>query len=243
MATRKGSDNRFPLVRFTYEDDTPATPPSGEGHLVAGVDKVLRYIDDDGLTVELGAGTAITELDDVPDVNAPTPSNGDVLTWDSTPGEWVSAAPASPSAPTFVGARVRHSANQAISTATDTALSMDSERYDSDAFHDTSTNNTRLTVPSGKGGKYHIGGNILFNANATGSRYAMIRLNGSTVIARSQDISASGSYGARINLSCDYALAVGDYVELVVNQDSGGNLDSVAGANYAPEFWLHLIGA
>lgn len=40
----------------------------------------------------LGAGT-ITELDDVPDVNAPTPSNGDVLTWDSTPGEWVAAAP------------------------------------------------------------------------------------------------------------------------------------------------------
>lgn len=38
-------------------------------------------------------GSGITELDDIPDVNAPTPSNGDVLTWDSTPGEWVSAAP------------------------------------------------------------------------------------------------------------------------------------------------------
>lgn len=39
-------------------------------------------------------GPAITELDDVPDVNAPTPSNGDVLTWDSTPGEWVASPPA-----------------------------------------------------------------------------------------------------------------------------------------------------
>lgn len=38
-------------------------------------------------------GSGITELDDVPDVNAPTPTNGDVLTWDSTPGEWVAAAP------------------------------------------------------------------------------------------------------------------------------------------------------
>lgn len=38
-------------------------------------------------------GTTISELDDVPDVNAPTPSDGDVLTWDATPGEWV-AAPA-----------------------------------------------------------------------------------------------------------------------------------------------------
>lgn len=35
-------------------------------------------------------GSGITELDDIPDVNAPTPTNGDVLTWDSTPGEWVS---------------------------------------------------------------------------------------------------------------------------------------------------------
>jgi hypothetical protein len=32
-------------------------------------------------------------LDDLTDVNAPSPSNNDVLTWDSTPGEWVAAAP------------------------------------------------------------------------------------------------------------------------------------------------------
>lgn len=39
------------------------------------------------------AGSVISELDDVPDVNAPSPSNGDVLTWDSTPGEWVAQTP------------------------------------------------------------------------------------------------------------------------------------------------------
>lgn len=38
-------------------------------------------------------GTTITELDDVPDVNAPTPGDGDVLTWDATPGEWVALPP------------------------------------------------------------------------------------------------------------------------------------------------------
>jgi len=32
-------------------------------------------------------------LDDVTDVNAPAPNDGDVLTWDSTPGEWVATAP------------------------------------------------------------------------------------------------------------------------------------------------------
>lgn len=38
-------------------------------------------------------GATITELDDIPDVNAPTPAAGNVLTWDDTPGEWVAQAP------------------------------------------------------------------------------------------------------------------------------------------------------
>lgn len=41
----------------------------------------------------LPGGGGASALDDLTDVNAPAPSNGDVLTWDSTPGEWVAAAP------------------------------------------------------------------------------------------------------------------------------------------------------
>lgn len=37
--------------------------------------------------------TTPTDLDDLTDVNAPSPANGDVLTWDSTPGEWIASAP------------------------------------------------------------------------------------------------------------------------------------------------------
>jgi hypothetical protein len=43
---------------------------------------------------ETDALLAALALDDLADVNAATPNNGDVLTWDSTPGEWV-ASPAS----------------------------------------------------------------------------------------------------------------------------------------------------
>jgi hypothetical protein len=35
----------------------------------------------------------VAALNDLTDVNAPAPNNGDVLTWDSTPGEWVPVAP------------------------------------------------------------------------------------------------------------------------------------------------------
>jgi len=48
---------------------------------------------------ELAAGSSIAALDDIPDVNAPSPSDGDVLTWDSTPGEWVAAAPTGTGSP------------------------------------------------------------------------------------------------------------------------------------------------
>ncbi len=47
------------------------------------------------------------------------------------------------------GALVSKSATQAISASTTTTVTFDSETYDTDAFHDNVTNNSRLTVPSG----------------------------------------------------------------------------------------------
>lgn len=64
-----------------------------------GTDATLTVVDgsNPGLMapldkVKLDAITAGADLDDLTDVNAPTPANGEVLTWDSTPGEWVAAA-------------------------------------------------------------------------------------------------------------------------------------------------------
>lgn len=46
------------------------------------------------LQANITGGSVISELDDIPDVNAPTPADGDFLMWDSTPGEWVPGTPA-----------------------------------------------------------------------------------------------------------------------------------------------------
>ena len=40
-----------------------------------------------------GGGGSVAALDDIGDVNAPAPADGDVLTWDAVPGEWVATAP------------------------------------------------------------------------------------------------------------------------------------------------------
>jgi hypothetical protein len=92
MATKKGSDNRFPLVRLTYEDDTPATPPADEGHIVVGVDKVPRFIDDDGVLTELGGAAGLADQDaftflDATEAAAPaTPASGFVRLYAKSDG-------------------------------------------------------------------------------------------------------------------------------------------------------------
>lgn len=51
--------------------------------------------------------------------------------------------------PTIKRALVYKSGTQSLSAGVTTTLTWDSEEYDTDAFHDNSSNNSRLTVPSG----------------------------------------------------------------------------------------------
>ena len=140
------------------------------------------------------------------------------------------------------GARVYHSAAQLIANVTFTALAFNAERFDTDAVHDVATNNTRLTCKTA--GKYLIGANVAF-APATGGalREAYLRLNGGNAIAydRRPPQGAAGG-GVFLNPHAVWDLAVNDYVEVFVYQDSGGALNVEAAGFYTPEFWMHRIG-
>ena len=135
------------------------------------------------------------------------------------------------------GARVYNSANISIPHATFTALTFDSERYDTDAIHDTATNTSRLTCKTA--GKYIIDGNVEWGNGADTGRYCRIRLNGTTDIAA---VAQAGQAWMVQQVSAVYDLAVNDYVELVVYQSTGGAFNALVGANYSPEFWMQRIG-
>jgi hypothetical protein len=156
-------------------------------------------------------------------------------------GSW--AVPGVSGSVTFAGARAYHNANQSIADVTTTALALNSERYDTDAYHDTSTNNSRLTIPSGKAGYYHIGASVNFGPDSDGFRLVYIRLNGTTPIAVQGWKASDGGNITYVSLSTDYLLAVGDYVEIIVFLSAGNSLNVEVNGNYSPEFWLHLIGA
>lgn len=147
------------------------------------------------------------------------------------------------STPTFVGARAHHNTTQSINDSAWTALNLNSERYDTDAFHDTATNNSRLTVPSAKDGKYLITANVEFAANGTGVRFVQIFLNGITTIALYGPQPGHATLNNRMSVSTVYDLVATDYVEIRVWQSSGGPLNSNSAANYAPEFTISLLGS
>lgn len=136
-------------------------------------------------------------------------------------------------------ARVTHNAAQSIPTATNTALAFNTERWDTDTIHDTSTNNSRLTCKTA--GKYLIAGHVLFAGHATGQRQLSVRLNGATYCGIVNHISASAAVQSCLSISTVLDLAVNDYVELVALQTSGGDLNISQANNYTPEFMMIKI--
>jgi len=150
-------------------------------------------------------------------------STGQVLTVAGGIPSW-----ATPAAGGFVGCRIKKSggANQNISHATTTVITFDAEDFDTNTFHDNSTNNTRITIPSGKGGKYLFTATGHWGDNTTGSRQMYFRKNGSDIVA----FNIWGSDGAvGFSLPQVVALVATDYIELVVFQDSTTTL-AVEGA-------------
>jgi len=166
-------------------------------------------------------------------------TNGQVLTADSTASTGMKWATAS-STPTFVGCSVYSTAGVTIPNATATVVTWNSEYFDTDGYHSTSTNTGRITIPSGKAGKYLIIGAISCDPlGATGRRSAAVYKNG-TIFAQTESTPGASTYPT-INLSVIMDLAVGDYVDYRIYQTSGANLTV---AQYAGEvFQCQWLGA
>lgn len=146
---------------------------------------------------------------------------------------WAAAAPA------FSGVAVYNTATQSINSATQTAVTWDTELLDTASYHSTVSNTSRLVAPTT--GKYLITASVEFATSATGQRYLKIWKNGSTT-----DLAFDSQHGVltyQTSLECTLVLALtaGDYVEAVVYQDSGGALN-IVGAIYHP-FQMVYLGA
>jgi hypothetical protein len=165
-------------------------------------------------------------------------TNGQVLTADSTAATGLAWTTISTS-PTFVGASVTKSAAQTISNNTTTVLSWNGEQFDTNTFHDNSTNNSRMTIPSGKAGKYAVSSVIRWVGNSTGRRKILIYKNGVEALVVESGASVDATSVAAY-LVMD--LAEADYVEIYANQTSGGNLNVYETA-LGSYFQIQYLGA
>ena len=150
-------------------------------------------------------------------------STGQVLTVAGGIPSW--ATPSS-GTPTFVGVKAIKSATQSISNNTETAITFaGTDTFDTNGFHDPASNNTRFTIPAGKGGYYLVSGNVGFASNATGNRESYFNLNGAFGFQAVSSAAAPST--ATVNSFSFIAnLSVADYIELYVNQTSGGALNA-----------------
>jgi hypothetical protein len=149
---------------------------------------------------------------------------------------------AAPAAAGFVGCKAYLSGAQSISNNTATALNYGSESFDTDAFHDTSTNTSRFTIPSGKGGKYSFDAQVQFNqvvGAEAGLRSAAFFKNGAQVTAGVL-MNTSTDESTAFTLSYVADLVATDYVELFVFQTQGGSVNCSGGEtnNYCAVTYL-----
>lgn len=138
----------------------------------------------------------------------------------ATAPEWTTLA----SGATYVGCAAFRSTNLSISANTDTLLTLPSEQYDTDGFHDTSTNTGRFTIPAGKAGKYQMNCAVGFTNQFTSVARIMLYVNGVRVttngfnLGRIQDVQGSGDF---ISGSQSYSFAVADYAEIYIIYNGG----------------------
>lgn len=128
----------------------------------------------------------------------------------------------------------RRSTNQSINNATDTVITLDTELFDVGSMHSTVTNTSRITIPTGGGGTYLICGQVTFAANTTGQRNLDIWKNGTTRIGNDRKNMTVASQECTLSILMFEKLVATDYIELRVQQDSGGALNVLTKDPWSP---------
>ncbi len=117
--------------------------------------------------------------------------------------------------------KVFNNADQSIANATAVALAWNSEQFDTDTMHDTSTNNSRITFTTA--GTYIITANLLVDmaGGATTNSWTLwLKVNG-TEISRVQWANITASEDRSVLITDAYVASADDYVEVVVYNNSG----------------------
>lgn len=134
----------------------------------------------------------------------------------------------------FKGALVYSSVTIDLASTVAEIIAFNSEEYDTDDFHDNSTNNTRLTVPANVS-RVRLLAKAVCEYDANGHRYLELHKNGnSTFAGNAIDVDTATTSPATTTLafvSPVLSVSENDYFEVNAYQNSGSTLDLTAGSN------------
>src|SRR5262252_351500 len=149
----------------------------------------------------------------------------------------------------------------ALNAAAQTLITYNSERYDTDNYHSTSSNTGRLTVPVT--GLYLVNLTLEFNITTSPAPtrpwtvYGGIRLNGTTELAMGNVVGGGfagsggtlyGSTDLLVTVAVAYPATAGDYFDscyyIASNAEtSGTTCNLTANPQRSPEFGICLLGS
>lgn len=133
-------------------------------------------------------------------------------------------------------ARAYNSANISCNNVTWTPLTMDSDDFDTDTIHSTTSNTNRMTFTTA--GKYTITCGGYFASNATGIRQlALLDKNGNALRYSTKQAVNGGVTSLEISVTETFAAA--DWVYMEAYQTSGGALSFSAGS--ANTAWIEVV--
>jgi hypothetical protein len=151
-------------------------------------------------------------------------------------GDWLMGS-ASNGVPRFRG---HQGTVQSIADSTWVSLTIDTEDFDSDNGHSTTTSSSHYTVQVP--GTYLVVGSVGYAVNVTGARAVRIAVNGLPVpgtFVKTPAAPAGNSHG--LVTSCHIVVDVGDFIEAQTHQTSGAALNTNPGTDVCSSLGLHWI--
>lgn len=125
---------------------------------------------------------------------------------------------------------------QSLTNSSTINITWNQEDSDPSGWHDTVTNNQRITVPSA--GVYYVDASVMCDAFAgTGACQIWIYKNGSAL--KTAIIPVTNAASARsIPISATLVLAASDYLEIRIQQNSGGAVNT---SDFSTFCWFQVV--
>jgi len=144
--------------------------------------------------------------------------------------------------PVYSGAGAYNSSDLAFNTGAETALTMNTDAFDTDGYHDTGSNTSRLTVPTGKDGYFLWTVNIRLTSFV--DTYIAVRKNGSggTILGLVSNADNNSLSVQAMAASGVVSLVATDYIEMYGLAAGAVNADA-PGSGPTPWFSISRLGS